>query len=120
MVFTKSALVMTGRAATRAAQIPRLLRPGGEYIGVENLQGGWLVRRLRHDSHSDPTFPSRFSPITPEVMSILIESFANVETRHIVGPVIALRAIKSAVANRGAGTGPVRPGSKDSSLRFFY
>jgi ubiquinone/menaquinone biosynthesis C-methylase UbiE len=31
IVFTKSALVMTGQAAVRAAQIPRLLRPGGEY-----------------------------------------------------------------------------------------
>ncbi len=94
-VFTKSALVMTGQAATRAAQIPRLLRPGGEYIGVENLQGGWLSRLIRH-CHHNATFPSRFSPITSKVRSTMIESFATVEIRHIFGPVIALRAIKSA------------------------
>lgn len=97
-VFTKSALVMTGQAAIRVAQIPRLLRPGGEYIGVENLQGGWLSRRIRHHYHHDPTFSSRFSPVTPKVMSRMLESFAKVEVRHFFGPVIAVRATRSSEA----------------------
>lgn len=91
-VFTKSALVMTGQAQTRASQIPRLLRPGGEYIGVENLQGGALAQRIRHHYHHDPTWTSRFSPITADVISTLEECFANLEMHHIFGPVIALRA----------------------------
>lgn len=95
-VFTKSALVMTGQAVTRVAQIPRVLRPGGEYIGVENLQGGWLSRRIRYHYHHGPTFSSRFSPITSKVMSRIVESFAKVEARHYFGPVIAVRATTSA------------------------
>lgn len=91
-VFTKSALVMTGQAETRASQIPRLLRPGGEYIGIENLQGGALAQKIRHHYHHDPTWSSRFSPITADVISTLREGFTNLEMRHFFGPVVALRA----------------------------
>jgi len=91
-VFTKSSLVMTGKAAIRAAQIPRLLRPGGEYIGVENLTGGYLTRFYRRIKHTSPTFPARFSPITDEVKQAIGEGFKTVKFRHVLGWVLAIRA----------------------------
>lgn len=95
-VFTKSALVMTGKSAVKnAGAIHSLLVLGGEYIGIENLRGPLPTRIVRRWRHPEETFRERFHPFTDEIKAALESTFHHIEYMPRFQSVVAVRAFNT-------------------------
>ncbi|HEV2206482.1 MAG TPA: hypothetical protein VGR36_08080 [Candidatus Acidoferrales bacterium] len=89
-VFTKSVLVVLG---DQAAGIGGLLAETGEYIAVENMEGGWAVAGARRIIHRHwEGHRTYFKPLNRARISELASRFRSAESKEFLGLVVAIRA----------------------------
>lgn len=93
-VFTKSVLVMMNRLPEALVAISVLLKPGGEYIAVENSAAGFPVSSIRAHLHRNWPYEERFRGLDLESVSRFRRVFRGVNCKKFWGLVYAIQARK--------------------------
>lgn len=94
-VFTKSVLVLAGPLLDSLAAIRAALKPGGEYLAVENAAAGFPVTLLRRYIHRRWLYEQTFHGIDRISIRHFQKTFATVRYKRFWGLVYAMRALKS-------------------------
>jgi SAM-dependent methyltransferase len=94
-VFSKSVLVVMGNLDEALQGIAALLRPEGEYIAVENADGGPLIGLLRrYWVHRGWHFSNGFSGLDRGAVARFSNNFEEVSCRTFSHVVLTVRARK--------------------------
>jgi SAM-dependent methyltransferase len=91
-VFTKSVLVIMSQPREALAAIPALLRPGGQYLAVENASTGFPFSLLRRQMHRSWRLPEEFRGIDAASIADFRRLFRNVTYKKFWNLVYAIRA----------------------------
>ncbi len=99
-IFTKSVLVVMGKLESSLQGIARALKPDGEYLAVENLQGGAALRLLRAKivHRRWKNFGESFGGMDEGALSEFEKAFPSVSHRRYWGLVVAIRARRTTVS----------------------
>ncbi len=97
-VFTKSVLVLLGDINGALRQIARTLKPAGEYLAVENLEGGRLLEAARRFIHRNWLPYWDFRPLDSHALTIFRKYFRDVSYRTYWGIVVSICASKRSPA----------------------
>ncbi|MCU1332658.1 MAG: 3-demethylubiquinone-9 3-methyltransferase [Candidatus Angelobacter sp.] len=92
-VFSKSVIVLMHDFGEVGRNIGGLLKPTGEYLGVENLAGGYALALTRKYIHRNwRGYHQRFTGMDNSTISELTAPFQEAEFRTFYGLVVAIRA----------------------------
>jgi len=91
-VFTKSVLIIMNPPSDVLAAIAALLKPGGEYLAVENAAAGFPVSLLRRRIHRRWKFEENFHGIDSAFIGHFRRIFPKVSYKKFWGLVYAIQA----------------------------
>jgi SAM-dependent methyltransferase len=93
-VFTKSVLVLMNAHSEALAGISALLKPGGEYLAVENAAAGFPISLIRRYLHRNWRYEESFHGVNAESLSHFRRVFREVNCKKFWGLVYAIQAHK--------------------------